>query len=286
MTVVLVTGAANGMGAATMERLAALGYTVEGCDRVVASGIARVDVRDEEAVNRWVRDVHARHGSIHAVVTFAAYGVVGAVEETTPAEAAALYDTNVLGTHRVLRAVLPLLRARGAGRVIVVSSGAGAVAEPYGGWYSATKAAVERIGEAARIEAAGSGIQVSVLIPGWTVTPIIDTARHVSSPISAYDHDRAAVLDLVRGYLAAGQPAAAVADKVAMILASARPRQTYLCGRDVRLSFWTRRLLPSRVYERMVRRYYGFRPEPARPLPNALLGELRATTGPRSPADG
>ncbi|WP_159849800.1 SDR family NAD(P)-dependent oxidoreductase [Nocardia sp. CY41] len=260
MTVVLVTGAANGMGAATMEHLAALGYTVEGCDRAAAPGIARVDVRDEEAVNGWVRDVHARHGSIQAVVTFAAYGVVGAVEETTPAEAAALYDTNVLGTHRVLRAALPLLRARGAGRVIVVSSGAGAVAEPYGGWYSATKAAVERIGEAARMEAAGAGIQVSVLIPGWTVTPIVDTAVPVSRPIPAYDHDRAAVLNLVRGYLAAGQPASAVARKVAMILAASRPRQTYLCGRDVRLSFWARRFLPSRVYERMVRRYYGFRP--------------------------
>lgn len=257
MTVVLITGAANGMGAATAEHLAALGYTVDGCDRTAAPGIAQVDVGDAEAVDRWVRDAHNRWGRIDAVVTFAAYGVVGAVEETTPEEAAALYDTNVLGTHRVLRAVLPFLRDQGEGRVIVVSSGAGAIAEPYGGWYSATKAAVERIGEAARMEMAGSGVHVSVLIPGWTVTPIIDTAVHVATPIAVYDHDRAAVLDLVRGYLAAGQPAAAVARKVAMILAADRPRQSYLCGRDVRLSFWTRRLVPARVYERLVRRYYG-----------------------------
>ncbi|MBF6301408.1 SDR family NAD(P)-dependent oxidoreductase [Nocardia amamiensis] len=259
MTVVLVTGAANGMGAATMEHLVALGYTVEGCDRLAAPGVARVDVRDAEAVDRWVRDAHTRHGRVDAVVTFAAYGVVGAVEETTPEEAAALFDTNVLGTHRVLRAVLPLLRDQGAGRVIVVSSGAGAIAEPYGGWYSATKAAVERIGEAARMEAAEFGVRVSVLIPGWTVTPIIDTAEHVAAPIAAYDRDRAAVLDLVRGYLAAGQPAASVARKVAAILAADRPRQAYLCGRDVRLSFWTRRLVPAFVYERLVQRYYGFR---------------------------
>ncbi|MEW1736399.1 SDR family NAD(P)-dependent oxidoreductase [Nocardia beijingensis] len=258
MTVVLVTGAANGMGAATIKHLAALGNTVEGCDRVAASGVARVDVRDPEAVDRWVRDAHARHGRIDAVVTFAAYGVVGSVEETTPEEAAALFDTNVLGTHRVLRAVLPLLRDQGAGRVIVVSSGAGAIAEPYGGWYSATKAAVERIGEAARMEAAGFGVHVSVLIPGWTVTPIIDMAVHVSDPIAAHDRDRAAVLNLVRGYLAAGQSAETVARKVAVILAAARPRQSYLCGRDVRLSFWTRRLVPAFVYERLVRRYYGY----------------------------
>ncbi|MFR9751474.1 SDR family NAD(P)-dependent oxidoreductase [Nocardia sp. 004] len=259
MTVVLITGAANGMGAATRQHLANLGYTVEGCDLIAAPGLAEVDVRDTEAVNRWVREVHARHGRIDAVVTFAAYGVVGSVEETTPEEAAALFDTNVLGTQRALRAVLPLFREQGAGRAIVVSSGAGAIAEPYGGWYSATKAAVERIGEAARMEAAGFGAQVSVLIPGWTVTPIIDAAEHVSAPIAAYDSDRASVLDLVRGYLAAGQPATAVAEKVAKILAADRPRPSYLCGKDVRLSFWTRRLVPARVYERLVQQYYGFR---------------------------
>nr|WP_063051291.1 SDR family NAD(P)-dependent oxidoreductase [Nocardia arthritidis] len=125
--------------------------------------------------------------------------------------------------------MLPLLREQGKGRVIVVSSGAGAIAEPYGSWYSATKAAVERI------------------------------AVRVSTPISAYDHDRAAVPNRVRGYLAAGQPTAAVARNVAAILAADRPRECYLYGRDVRLSSWSRRLVPGPIYERMVRRYYGFR---------------------------
>ncbi|WP_051407529.1 SDR family NAD(P)-dependent oxidoreductase [Nocardia sp. CNY236] len=265
MTVVLVTGAANGMGAATMEHLIALGYTVEGCDRTPKPGVAQVDVCDTDAVDRWVRAAHSRHGRIDAVVTFAAYGVAGSVEETTPEEAAALLDANVLGTHRALRATMPIFRDQGAGRAIVVSSGAGSIAEPYGGWYSATKAAVERIGEAARMEAAGFGVHVSVLVPGWTVTPIVDSARYATAPIAAYDRDRAAVMDLVRGYLAAGQSAMTVAEKVAVILAADRPRQAYMCGNDVRLSFWTRRLVPAWVYERLVLRYYGFpRPRKAR----------------------
>ncbi|WP_067834139.1 SDR family NAD(P)-dependent oxidoreductase [Nocardia lijiangensis] len=255
--VVLITGAANGMGAATMKHLARAGYTVEGCDRVAGPTHATVDVRSTESVRAWVREVAARHGRIDAVVTFAAYGVVGSVEETDPDEAAALFDTNVLGTHRVLRAVLPIMRAQGGGRAIVVSSGAGAIAEPYGGWYSATKAAVERIGEAMRMEAAGFGIAVSVLAPGWTVTPIIESAVRVAAPLAEYDDDRRAVLERVSGYLAEGQPAAAVARKVQAILETSRPRQTYLCGNDVRLSFWTRRLVPGRVYERLVRDYYG-----------------------------
>jgi NAD(P)-dependent dehydrogenase (short-subunit alcohol dehydrogenase family) len=258
MTVVLVTGAANGMGAATVEYLARVGYTVEGSDKLAREGVSAVDVRDTEAVRGWVKSVHARHGRIDAVVTFAAYGIVGSVEETDPDEAAALVDTNVIGTHRVLREVLPIMRAQGHGRVIVVSSGAGAIAEPYGGWYSATKAAIERLGEATRMETAAFGIHVSVLAPGWTVTPIIDSAVRVADPIEAYTPDRISVLARVSGYLAAGQPAEAVAEKVRTILETEKPRQTYLCGSDVRLSFWTRRFTPARVYERLVRRYYGF----------------------------
>ncbi|MEV0030194.1 SDR family NAD(P)-dependent oxidoreductase [Nocardia sp. NPDC050793] len=255
--VVLITGAANGMGAATVRHLARAGYTVEGCDLVPGPTHATVDVRDTESVDAWVKEMAARHGRIDAVVTFAAYGVVGSVEETGPDEAAALFDANVLGTHRVLRAVLPIMRAQGRGRAIVVSSGAGAIAEPYGGWYSATKAAVERIGEAMRMEAARFGIAVSVLAPGWTVTPIIDSAVRVAAPLPEYDADRRAVLERVSGYLADGQPADAVAGKVQAILETRRPRQTYLCGNDVRLSFWTRRLVPAKVYERLVRDYYG-----------------------------
>ncbi|MET7773801.1 SDR family NAD(P)-dependent oxidoreductase [Nocardia sp. NPDC005366] len=255
--VVLVTGAANGMGAATARHLAHAGYTVEACDRIPGDGHATVDVRDTEAVETWVRSALDRHGRIDAVVTFAAYGVVGSVEETGPEEAADLFDTNVLGTHRVVRAALPTMRSQGAGRVIVVSSGAGAIAEPYGGWYSATKAAVERLGEALRMEVARFGVMVSVLAPGWTVTPIIDSAVRVAGPLADYDADRQAVLTRVSGYLAQGQQATEVARKVRDILSSASPRQTYLCGNDVRLSFWTRRLVPGRVYERLVRGYYG-----------------------------
>lgn len=255
--VVLITGAANGMGAATMTYLGALGYRVEGCDKIAADGIATVDVRDTAAVLNWVRETHAKHGRIDAAVTFAAHGIVGAVEETDPDEAAAILDANVIGTHRVLRAVLPIMRAQRAGRVIVVSSGAGAIAEPYGGWYSATKGAVERLGEAVRMEVAAFGVHVSVLAPGWTVTPIIAASPHIGAPIDAYDTTRADVLTRVTGYLEAGQSPEAVARRVHTILTTRHPRQSYLCGSDVRTSFWTRRLVPARLYERLVRRYYG-----------------------------
>jgi len=65
------------------------------------------------------------------------------------------------------------------------------------------------------------------------------------------------VLERVTGYLQRGQPASDVADKVLVILSTARPRRIYLCGKDVRISFWTRRLLPDWLYQRLVRDHYG-----------------------------
>ncbi|QIS10709.1 SDR family NAD(P)-dependent oxidoreductase [Nocardia arthritidis] len=257
MTVVLITGAANGMGAATARHLSGLGYTVVGSDIVERPGLDPVDVRDDAAVRAWVRSAHDAFGRIDAVVTFAVSAIVGAVEETEPDEAATIFDINVLGAHRVLRAVLPIMRAQGSGRIVLVSSGAGAIAEPFGGWYSATKAAIERLGEAVRMETAPFGIHTSVLAPGWTVTPIIDSAVRVSEPIDAYTPARTAVVERVTGYLEAGQTAEAVARTVQRILAATTPEQLYLCGSDVRSSFWSRRLLPARLYHRLVRRYYG-----------------------------
>ena len=69
--VVVISGAASGMGRATARLLADAGYTVEGCDAVAADSVAQLDVRDDEAVRRWVDAVVARHGTIDAVVTFA-----------------------------------------------------------------------------------------------------------------------------------------------------------------------------------------------------------------------
>ena len=255
-SVVIISGAASGMGRATARLLADAGYTVEGCDAVAADSVAQVDVRDDDAVRRWVAAVVARHGSIDAVVTFAGRALVGAFEETAPAEAADLLDVNALGTARVVRAALPALRERKRGRVIVVSSGAGLVAQPFCVWYSASKAAVEKLGEGLRMEARQFGVDVATLIPGWTKTAILATAPKVATPIAVYATARSRVERRSAELLNASQAPDAAARTVLRMLSVKRMRAVERVGTDVRCSFWARRLTSAGQYERLVRRYY------------------------------
>lgn len=254
--VVIISGAASGMGRATARLLTDAGYTVEGCDAIAADSVAQVDVRDDEAVQRWVDAVVARHGSIDAVVTFAGRALVGAFEETAPDEAADLLDVNVLGTARVVRAALPAMRKRKGGRVIVVGSGAGFVAQPFCVWYSASKAAVEKLGEGLRMEARQFGVDVATLIPGWTKTAILERAPAVATPIAAYATARTTVERRSAQLLNSSQAPEAVARTVLRMLSARRMRAVERVGKDVRSSFWARRLTSARLYERLVRRYY------------------------------
>jgi NAD(P)-dependent dehydrogenase (short-subunit alcohol dehydrogenase family)/SAM-dependent methyltransferase len=254
--VVLISGAASGMGRSTARLLEDAGYTVEGCDVIAADSVAQVDVRDDDAVRRWVDGVVARHGSIDAVVTFAGRALVGAFEETAPGEAADLLDVNVLGTARVVRAALPVLRERKGGRVIVVGSGSGFVAQPFCVWYSASKAAVEKLGEGLRMEARQFGVDVATLIPGWTKTAILETAPKVAAPIAAYATARTMVEHRSAQLLNGSQAPEAVARTVLRMLSARRMRPIERVGTDVRSSFWVRRLTSAGLYERLVRRYY------------------------------
>ncbi|MEV0251081.1 SDR family NAD(P)-dependent oxidoreductase [Nocardia sp. NPDC050712] len=259
--VVLITGAASGMGRATAQVLRAQGYAVEGADLVAPPDlgfpISVVDVGDDATVRRWVAEVRARHETLGAVITFAGYAIKGAVEETESAEAADIFNINVLGTARVVRAVLPTLRAQGHGRIVLVSSGAAITAMPFGGWYSASKAAVEKLGEALRAETAGSGVQVATLVPGWTKTPIFAAAQQSGTRLAEYRGAAAEVEQRLDDYLDAGQSPEVVARAVAGILSARKVRAIHRVGPDVRRSHLARRFTPAALYERMVNDYYG-----------------------------
>ncbi|WP_216912068.1 SDR family NAD(P)-dependent oxidoreductase [Nocardia noduli] len=258
--VVLITGAASGIGSATANLLSANGFVVEGADIAVSAAtpwqVSTVDVRDDIAVRAWVEAVRARHGRIDAVLTFAGYGLVGALEETSDEEAVALLDVNLLGTARVVRAALPALR-RSSGRVVLVSSGSASTAQPFGGWYAAGKAAIEKLGETLRLEAEQSGVAVSVLVPGWTSTGVLDRARTARSELARYGAARAHNAALMAKYCEEGQEPEAVAAAALRILTAEHPRATYRVGSDVRTSHVVRRILPAALYARLVRGYWG-----------------------------
>ena len=195
--VVLVTGVSSGIGRATAEKFVERGAQVFGTVRNVQksqpiSGVELVemDVRSEESVQRAIAAVLGKGRRIDVLVNNAGGTMLGAVEETSVAEAQALFDTNVFGTLRATRAVLPAMREQRAGRIINVSSVLGFLPAPYMGLYSATKHAIEGLSETLDHEVRGFGVRVAIVEPSYTNTKLDLNAPQAIAKIPAYDADR------------------------------------------------------------------------------------------------
>ena len=138
--VVVVTGASSGIGRATAEKFAKQGCQVFGTVRSIAKTkplpgveLVEMDIRDDASVQLGIQSVIARAKRIDVLVNNAGVTIVGAVEETSTAEAASLFDTNLFGILRTVQAVLPHMRAQGDGRIVNVSSVLGFLPAPYMG---------------------------------------------------------------------------------------------------------------------------------------------------------
>jgi NAD(P)-dependent dehydrogenase (short-subunit alcohol dehydrogenase family) len=196
-SVVVVTGVSSGIGRTTAELFAKQGCRVFGTVRSVArtkplAGVelVEIDVRDEESVNRAIQSIIDQAKRIDVLVNNAGVTLLGAVEETSVAEAQSLFDTNVFGILRTTRAVLPHMRAQRSGRIVNVSSVLGFIPAPYMALYSASKHAVEGLSESLDHEVRGLGIRVVLVEPGYTRTNLDINAPRANAKVSAYDADR------------------------------------------------------------------------------------------------
>lgn len=187
MQVILITGASSGFGRMTADALAQAGHTVyasmRGTTGKNAEAVADVaefarakgvdirsielDVGSEQSANDAVAAIMAEHGRIDVVMHNAGHMVYGPAEAFTPEQLAQLYDTNVLSTQRVNRAVLPHMRAAGAGLVIWNSSSSVAGGTPpYLGPYFAAKAGMDALAVVYARELALWGVETSIVVPG------------------------------------------------------------------------------------------------------------------------
>ncbi|MEU5809202.1 SDR family NAD(P)-dependent oxidoreductase [Streptomyces sp. NPDC047718] len=194
----LITGATSGIGRELTLQALANGDAVSAIARdtapldelTEAHGdrllLIRADVRDEQAVREAVERTLSRFGRIDVVANNAGYGLFGAVEEASDAQARAVFDTNVFGVLNVLRATLPVLRAQRSGHVLQGSSVYGQSAHPGVGLLAATKYAVEGLSDALVAEVAPLGIKVTIIQPGMTATPFLSNL-HVAASLDDYD---------------------------------------------------------------------------------------------------
>lgn len=252
---VLVTGASSGIGFLCAARLAAGGRRVlaasrrglapPGCEAVL------MDVDDDASVERAVEAA----GPVHAVVLCAGWGIAGAIADTSAAEAKAQFETNFFGAHRVVRAVLPAMRARGAGHVVLVSSLAAAVPLPYQALYSASKAALSNYAEALRLELAPSGIRVSCIEPGNFRTGFTGARRRAAGWTAASAHAAGAEASLrwMEQDELRAPPPDAVVERIVAVLDDPRPalRHVVVAHAFERVGAWLRMLLPQWLYEKI-----------------------------------
>ena len=168
--VVIITGGSSGIGLCTAAALRDLGCKVYELSRrdSEVTGITHIkcDVTDEAQIAAAVGQVMAENGRIDILINNAGFGISGAVEFTDTAEAQRLFDVNFFGMVRMNRAVLPLMRRQGGGRIVNLSSVAAPVPIPFQTYYSAGKAAVNSYTMALSNEVKPFGITVCAVMPG------------------------------------------------------------------------------------------------------------------------
>lgn len=182
--VVLITGCSTGIGRDLVQHLSQTGYRVvatarkaETLEDLPAALRLPLNVAQPDSVNQAVTRTMQKFGRVDVLVNNAGYALLGAVEETPIEQVQQMFDVNVFGVLRMIRAVTPHMREQGCGRIINISSIAGKLSTPVNGAYSATKFAVEALSDALRLELAPFGIQVVVVEPGSIKTHFDDTAQ-------------------------------------------------------------------------------------------------------------
>ena len=256
---VLITGASAGIGRACAGTLHAAGWAVTGASRrgTVPAGCTGLvmDVDDDESVRAGVAGMLDQRGRIDALVAAAGWGLAGAVEQCPVAEAQAQLETNFWGCVRVVQQVLPAMRARGGGRIVLLSSIGGLIAIPFQAFYTASKFALEGFGEALAYEVAPFGVQVTLVEPGNIKTDFTASRRTPATAAGPpYGPAFAKALGVMERDEVNGAPAAEVAAVVRRVLQAARPPRRVSAGKPAeRMGLAAKRLLPFRVFEAAAR---------------------------------
>jgi NAD(P)-dependent dehydrogenase (short-subunit alcohol dehydrogenase family) len=273
---VLITGCSTGIGRATAERLAKRGWTVYATARRPDSiadladkgcRTLQLDVIDEASMGEAVAEVERNEGAVGALVNNAGYGLEGPVEEVEMDAVRRQFETNVFGLVRMCQLVLPGMRRQRWGRIVNISSVGGKLVFPGGGFYHASKYAVEALSDALRFEVAAFGVRVSIVEPGLIKTEFSDTATaEVGKPSGPYAEFNAAVsksvsgaYEGVMGRLAAGPEA--VARVIDRAISSRFPQTRYRVTTGARFMLVTRKMLPDRAFDAVMRVQFP-RPKP------------------------
>jgi NAD(P)-dependent dehydrogenase (short-subunit alcohol dehydrogenase family) len=269
----LVTGGNSGIGRATVEALREAGFSVyagarrpESVAGLEADGFRalQLDVTDEESMASAVETVEAGSGAVDVLVNSAGYGVYGPMEELDLGVLRDEFEVNVFGLLRMSQLVLPVMRAKGVGRIINIGSVGGLFTAPFSGAYHMSKYAVESLSDAMRAEVAGFGVDVALLEPTGVRTPFVykqvETAPD-TGPDSPYAAQKTSGAEGAVALFREGSRAVVDPEDVAKVVVEAatarRPRTRYKVGMAAHIIPVVRGLLSDRTWDRTAMRQFA-----------------------------
>lgn len=262
MARILITGCSTGIGRASAVELANRGH------EVIATARRLEAIEDLDVAERLVLDVEdgatidaavGASGHIDALVNNAGFGLGGPIEMVPLEDVRRLFETNFFGAVRVMQAVLPRMRSHGGGVVVNVSSVAGRVSYPLGGYYAASKFALEAVSEALNYEVGHFGIRVVIIEPGEIDTHFERRVHQHGDDTPPYDELRAVwegAIDSLRG----GEPMPGpqvVATAIADAIEDGSTPLRVPVGTDATLVLSTRATLDDATFEATMRETIG-----------------------------
>jgi NAD(P)-dependent dehydrogenase (short-subunit alcohol dehydrogenase family) len=263
----LVTGASSGIGRSTVELLLAAGARVYAAARRVdemrdleskGAVTVRLDVTDMDSGARVVDSILEREGSIDILINNAGYGSYGAIEDVPIEEARRQFEVNIFGLARLTQLVLPRMRDKRYGKIVNISSMGGRIYTPFGGWYHATKHALEALTDCLRLETEAFGVDAVIVEPGGIATEwgaIAAENLTKASGAGAYAKGAGRAADRMAKRYASGRLSdpSVIARQILKAVAARRPRTRYVAGYGAKLALFLRRWLSDRLFDRLVR---------------------------------
>jgi len=271
--VVLVTGASRGIGKAAAKKLLQNGYTVYGAARSedqlryleeFKNGYYKIlDVTEEDSRKDCISEILEVEGKIDILINNAGYGLLGAVEDISLEKAREQFDVNLFGLAGLTKLVLPSMRNNSYGKIINISSIAGRSWIPFGGWYNASKFALEGLSDSMRNELKDFGIDVILIEPGAVKTKWDNIAsdnllkNSADGPYSSKAKEHADTFKKSYSDSGIAVEPEIIAETIHKAIESNNPKARYAVPFHAKVLLFFKRILSDSLFDYLIRKAMG-----------------------------
>ncbi|HEY0244028.1 MAG TPA: oxidoreductase [Mucilaginibacter sp.] len=262
--VILITGASAGMGKEFTKDLLSDGHIVYGAARrvdkmedikLLGVRVLEMDVTDDASMVKGIEAIIRAEGRIDVLVNNAGFGSYGAIEDVSISDAKYQLDVNVFGAARLAQLVLPHMRKQHFGRIINISSIGGKLALPLGGWYHASKFALEALSDSLRMEVEQFGIDVVVIEPGGVKSEWAGIAADNLLKVSkntVYGNLTKQFGDALKKTEEKNAEPKVITNLIRKAIEAKKPKTRYSGGYMAKAALFMRKLLPDRTFDKMM----------------------------------